>query len=239
MPSARMLPLGLVILACAPGRILHGDDGAAAADTDPAADVAGRDVDSGKDVDAGMDVDSGQADEAGVTSEGESGATPDDDDLAELEQLPLELQAIVAGAIAVFMIDPADGTPHACPHLMGAAELSEATLTPSFAVDCNFGAEGHCIPADGGGGAGYYDSAVWTLNPVWVAIGFEKTTAHSFHYNFRAANQTTGYGACAFTAQAFGDLDGDTTLYSTYELRGTIDENGPLIEALLVDEPYE
>ena len=67
---------------------------------------------------------------------------------------------------------------------------------------------------------------LWTDNGAWNGLNFQQEQGHYFHYNFRYANQTTGFGACQFTAQAFGDLDGDKTLYSTFERSGAADQNG-------------
>jgi type IV pilus assembly protein PilA len=120
-----------------------------------------------------------------------------------------------------------DLAPHRCPHM--AATPSGPTTsgtTPLMAFDCNVGPGGRCVPAVGGGGAGYYDMADWTDNATWNGLNFQMEQAHYFHYNFIANNAATGFGACQFTAQAFGDLDGDVTLYSTYERSGAGDQNG-------------
>jgi hypothetical protein len=44
--------------------------------------------------------------------------------------------------------------------------------------------------------------------------------------------------SCSFTAQAFADLDADA-IFSTYQLQGTVDQNGSTLEALFIDLPYE
>jgi prepilin-type N-terminal cleavage/methylation domain-containing protein len=117
--------------------------------------------------------------------------------------------------------------PHRCPHLATAPSgPSEAGTTPDIAFDCNLGPGGRCVPAVGGGAAGYYDLALWTDNAVWNGLNFQMEQAHYFHYNFVATNAATGFGQCQFTAQAFGDLDGDVALYSTYERSGAADQNG-------------
>jgi type IV pilus assembly protein PilA len=118
-----------------------------------------------------------------------------------------------------------DLAPHKCPHPTGSPQGGEATLTPDVATDCNTGPGGKCVPATGGGGAGYYDIALWNDNAVWNGMNFLQEQAHFFHYNFIAINNTQGYGQCQFTAQAFADLDADG-LFSTYERSGAADQQG-------------
>jgi prepilin-type N-terminal cleavage/methylation domain-containing protein len=118
-----------------------------------------------------------------------------------------------------------DLAPHKCPHPTGQPQGGEATITPDINTDCNQGPGGKCVPAVGGGGAGYYDIALWNNNPVWNGMNFLQEQAHFFHYNFKAVNNTQGYGQCQFTAQAFADLDADGT-FSTYERSGAADIQG-------------
>jgi prepilin-type N-terminal cleavage/methylation domain-containing protein len=119
-----------------------------------------------------------------------------------------------------------DLSPHRCPHQSGEETgASQAQITPDLGTNCNLGPGGRCVPAEGGGGAGYYDMGLWTNNAVWSGLNFQQEQAHFFHYNFRASNSGVGYGACQFSAQAFGDLD-DDGVYSTYERSGAADENG-------------
>ena len=134
-----------------------------------------------------------------------------------------------------------DLAPHRCPHQSGQETgNSAAGVTPLLALNCNTGPGGRCVPAQGGGGgAGYYDIAQWTDNRVWNALNFQQEQAHYFHYNFVASNTGTGFGACQFTAQAFGDLDDDLT-YSTYERSGAADQNGVNAAAgLYIDQEVE
>jgi prepilin-type N-terminal cleavage/methylation domain-containing protein len=114
---------------------------------------------------------------------------------------------------------------HKCPHPAGSPQGGQAEITPDIATDCNQGPGGRCIPAEGGGGAGYYPLSEWNNNPVWNGLNYMQEQGHYFHYNFIAVNDTQGYGACQFTAQAFADLDGDL-LFSTYERSGAADING-------------
>jgi type IV pilus assembly protein PilA len=113
---------------------------------------------------------------------------------------------------------------HRCPHPSGQPAGGSAGFTP--AVNCNLGPGGRCVPSlGGGGGGGYYPMTDWTDNATWNALNFQQEQAHFFHYDFTAANELQGYGACQFTAQAFGDLDGDLE-YSTFERTAAADRNG-------------
>ncbi|EDM73831.1 hypothetical protein PPSIR1_16255 [Plesiocystis pacifica SIR-1] len=118
-----------------------------------------------------------------------------------------------------------DIAPHRCPHPDGSPTGGEAGITPPEAFNCNLGPGGRCIPAAGGGGAGYYDIALWNDNPVWNGLNYMQEQGHYFHYNFIAVNTITGYGTCQFTAQAFADLD-DDSVFSTYERSGAGDIQG-------------
>jgi type IV pilus assembly protein PilA len=118
------------------------------------------------------------------------------------------------------------GAPHKCPHPQGTPAGGMTAITPLLAEDCNAGPGGRCVPAPGGAGAGYYDMALWTDDAMWNALNFQQEQGHYFHYKFGATNATTGYGACQFTATAFGDLDGDLLVWSTYERTGAADQNG-------------
>ena len=121
--------------------------------------------------------------------------------------------------------DVEDMAPHRCPHPNGQPAGGEAGVTPALAFNCNEGPGGRCIPATGGGGAGYYDIALWNDNAVWNGLNYLQEQGHYFHYNFIAVNNTTGYGQCQFTAQAFADLD-DDAVFSTYERSGAGDQQG-------------
>ena len=114
---------------------------------------------------------------------------------------------------------------HKCPHPQGQPAGGQAGITPAIDFNCNEGPGGRCIPAAGGGGAGYYDIALWNNNAVCNGLNFLQEQGHYFHYNFIAVNQTTGYGQCQFTAQAFADLD-DDSIFSTYERSGAGDQQG-------------
>ena len=145
-----------------------------------------------------------------------------------------EVQTIGAGAGITGL------APHRCPHQSGQETgATEAQLTPALGTNCNVGPGARCVPAEGGGGAGYYDMNLWTNNVVWSGLNFQMEQAHFFHYNFIASNSGVGYGACQFSAQAFGDLD-DDGIYSTYERSAAADENGVNAAAgLYIDQEIE
>jgi prepilin-type N-terminal cleavage/methylation domain-containing protein len=116
--------------------------------------------------------------------------------------------------------------PHRCPHPQDQPQGGEALITPPIATNCNDGPGGRCIPAVGGGPAGYYDIGLWNDNAVWNGLNYMQEQGHYFHYNFISVNDTNdGYGRCQFTAQAFADLDNDQ-IFSTYERTGAGDING-------------
>jgi type IV pilus assembly protein PilA len=114
--------------------------------------------------------------------------------------------------------------PHRCPHPTGSPTGGAAGITPN-ATNCNDGPGGRCVPGVNASGSGYYNMTEWTDNNVWNGLNFQQEQGHYFRYNFLATNATTGFGTCQFTAQAFGDLDDDTT-FSTYERSGAADQNG-------------
>jgi hypothetical protein len=128
--------------------------------------------------------------------------------------------------------------PHRCPN--NGPSVGESGITPPLSVDCSKGPGGRCMPVAGEpAGAGEYPMALWTDDQVWNALNFQLEQAHYFHYNFRWANKGEGFGSCQFTAQAFGDLDGDG-VYSTYERAGAADEYGVNAAAgLYIDQEME
>lgn len=101
---------------------------------------------------------------------------------------------------------------HTCPYADGSISNGDAPLTP-ISADCAAGAGGRCIPNGTGGGS--YNLSEWSSR-VWQGLQFQQPQPHYYRYNFVYENGATGYGNCRATAQAFGDLDGDSTL-STFE----------------------
>jgi prepilin-type N-terminal cleavage/methylation domain-containing protein len=117
-----------------------------------------------------------------------------------------------------------NAAPHRCPINSSSVPQTPSPFTP-VGTDCNVGPGGRCVPAVNPSGTGYYNMTEWSNDPVWNGLNFQQEQAHFFHYRFVGVNTTTGFGACQFTAQAFGDLDADGT-YSTYERSGAADQNG-------------
>jgi prepilin-type N-terminal cleavage/methylation domain-containing protein len=129
---------------------------------------------------------------------------------------------------------------HRCPHPDATPTGGDTPITPLLTLDCNLGPGGHCVPAIGGAGAGYYSMTEWTDEKMWNSLNFQMEQAHYFHYRFRSLNSNTGFGTCQFTAQAFGDLDGDAAVFSTYERSGAADQNGVNAAAgLYIDQEVE
>ncbi len=117
--------------------------------------------------------------------------------------------------------------PHRC---AGSGALTnprgDSGVVPPLSVDCSAGPQGKCVPSSSPGKPWEYDENVWGKNSVFGEIGFEKTEPHRFHYAVRAENDLDDtYGACQFTVQAFGDLDGDG-VFSTFERSGAGDAHG-------------
>ncbi|WP_146158030.1 hypothetical protein [Enhygromyxa salina] len=138
---------------------------------------------------------------------------------------------------ADFLSDDANVAIHACPN-NGDPE-GEAGITPPLSVKCSEGPDAKCLPSAQPGPPGTYDSALWTDNPVWSGLDFAQDEGHAFHYNFIWANETSGYGNCQFTIQAFADLD-DDGIYSTYERYGAGDVTGVAAAAgLFIDNELE
>ena len=130
-----------------------------------------------------------------------------------------------------------DSAPHKCPHQDTAVGGGSAGLTPATAVDCNQGPGGRCVP--GGAGPSGYAMTLWNDNDVWNGLNFLQEQAHFFHYNYIYSNNTSGYGSCQFTSQAFGDLDADS-IFSTYERSGAGDQLGVNAAAgLFIDQEVE
>lgn len=150
-----------------------------------------------------------------------------------------DLEVIVDGTIAYFEAEhPSAEEPdlplHLCPHPEGGPLAGAAGYTPELALNCNEAPDCLCTPGSAGGGVGSYPLSLWTDNSVWQGVGFSKQDAHAFHYNLEINNVLTGYGACTFTARAVGDFD-DDGVFSTYERRGSLDENGVTLEPLYVE----
>jgi hypothetical protein len=175
----------------------------------------------------------GESDETETSGDGDGDPIEPDD---ELETVILELDWIVGAAVSHFALAQEDvppGTPmHRCPSPYGSPVGGEASTTPGLNVNCNLGPDQKCVPEFNGDGSGIYDANLWLHNPVWQGLSFAKIVPHSFHYNFIGINAIEGYGACSFTAQAFADLDDDGD-FSTYERRGTADEDGNHIDPML------
>lgn len=121
---------------------------------------------------------------------------------------------------------PAGGQSHGCPVNVGGVSLTGAGATPTLGLNCNAGPGGRCIPLGAAAGAGTYLLSLWNDNGTWNGLSFEQTQGHYGHYDFAFINaDSSGFGNCQFTAQAFGDFDDDLT-FSTFERSGSCDKAG-------------
>jgi prepilin-type N-terminal cleavage/methylation domain-containing protein len=161
--------------------------------------------------------------------------------LAKTSEARVQLAKMFDGTTSYFMSEHAargstgfigqggqvqDLATHLCPHPDGSPQGGEAGITPALDVNCNDGPGGRCIPAKAPAKPGYYKIDFWLFGyHIWIKIKFLMETGHFYHYNFIARNETTGYGRCQFTSQAFGDLD-DDGVFSTYERSGACDRHG-------------
>ena len=157
-------------------------------------------------------------------------------------QEPLEhLPRMAAGAEAYFFTaregERISGIPlHRCPTDHEDPEVGEAAgpIVPHISLDCARAENGLCIPIppeEGGGEDRYYDY-VWERFMPFPQLGFSMDEPHRFHYQFVSHNAASGFGECRFTAQAFGNLDDDYSLHSTYLLTGRLSEAGAEIGAV-------
>lgn len=146
------------------------------------------------------------------------------------------LQRIVDGAVEYFLRDE---VPHLCPTPLGSPQggWADPIFTPC-ASNCNTAPECKCVPSDAPDGPGAYDMTEWTGNLMWTALDFVQSEPHAWHYNFRTSNDTTGYGRCQFTAQAYADID-DDGVFSTYERVGILEESGASIGDVQITDECE
>lgn len=120
---------------------------------------------------------------------------------------------------------------HKCP--IGGLSATDAGLTPNSFATCVNGQGGRCTPEVN------YKLTEWNNNGTWNGLQFTQEQPHYFRYNFTYLNAGTGYGTCQYTAQAFGDLDGDQ-VYSTYERAGACDRLGcSAAGGLYIDQEVE
>ncbi len=172
----------------------------------------------------------------GTSAETESDSTLLEqlDDCVEAAEEPLiQLPRIADGAVAYFAASseqpPLGEAAHRCPTGNDAPRTGAAVgpVVPILGLDCGSVPDGTCtpIPDASQGGAGRYLIENWGT-PPFAELGFSMTQPHRFHYQFNANNAASGFGACRFTAMAFGNLDEDVELLSTYRIIGELSEDG-------------
>ena len=62
----------------------------------------------------------------------------------------------------------------------------------------------------------------WAGTPTWVSLNFAVTDPHYYMYQYDSTGTASVDNDAQFTASAFGDLDGDTSL-STFVRFGSVD----------------
>jgi type IV pilus assembly protein PilA len=98
--------------------------------------------------------------------------------------------------------------------LMAKAFPATVGITPNANSCCADGGKCKVVDADWNGTTG--------APLTWSQLHFAMTEPFYFRYDFVSSGTVT---SSIFTADAFGDLDCDTT-YSSYTIRGTIDGEG-------------
>jgi len=159
----------------------------------------------------------------------------------EQSEARVNLLQIFDGIDSFFAKEHDGAPPHRCAgYNMLEDPRADSGTVPSLAVDCSAGPEGKCVPTTSPSQPWEYDSSAWDNNPVFGRIGFKMSEPHRYHYAVRAKNYLEDpYGACQFTAQAFGDLDADS-IFSTFERAGATDANGTNAAAgLYIDQELE
>lgn len=143
---------------------------------------------------------------------------------------PREFLAAIEARVWAALEPGPDGVVR-CPGAKG-TELVDTGMTPPATVRCASGPDGKCAP--GVKQPGGYPAQLWT-HSAWAALGVHIDVPHRFHYRF-SAGPCPGKGSCAFTSQAFGDLD-DDGVWSTFERSGMRDATGPNAAAGLYLDP--
>lgn len=87
--------------------------------------------------------------------------------------------------------------------------------TPPMSVRCRPGFGGGCTPSENPTQPWEYDIKLWN-DPMWKHAQFEGAPGDHYHYRYEWAPNDDRLMPCAFTVQAFGDLD-DDGVYSTFE----------------------
>lgn len=243
--SLALMTIALVAsLGCRPTLIVYDDETGPneGSEESSGSEESGGSAETGEDpAESGDNEDPAESGDSEDSSEGEEpedeGLTPED--VVEIALVGSELEAMVEGVLAYFEQEQSEAPLHRCPHPDGVLD-GESGITPDLGFDCNQGPDGYCVPAVGGGGAGYYDVALWEDNMVWSGAGWMRPVdvPHSFHYNIEMDNAEDGYGACSFTVSAYANFN-DDGIYSHFWISGTVDEFGAQVGELMIVDPLE
>lgn len=111
----------------------------------------------------------------------------------------MSLRRIYNGAVSYFSADHSDADGEILPHTFPLStapmpDLSSLGPTPII-------------------------TDTWDGHPTWDALGFSVSDPHFYAYQYDSSGEDRG---AAFTASAFGDLDGDQ-IFSTFVRFGTVD----------------
>ena len=133
----------------------------------------------------------------------------------------------IIAAVAIF--HRADGTEgRRCPHPPG-QEAGDVGPTPPLSVECHRTHDEVCHPyvGDGAlGGPGVYPARLWTMTPMWRAIGFRLLDGHAFHYSLTTRDVDD---SCVVEVEARADLDGDGEM-STIRARALLSPERAIID---------
>jgi hypothetical protein len=126
--------------------------------------------------------------------------------LGRSHEATAKIGEIIAAVATFHRADGADG--RRCPHPPG-QNAGSVGPTPPLSVECHRHPSGVCQPYVGDearGGPGVYPARLWSMTPMWRAIGFRLLDDHAFHYSLTTRDVD---GGCVVEVEARADLDGD------------------------------
>lgn len=144
---------------------------------------------------------------------------------------PLAVMRIAAAMKVFFSAERSDpdagpSTHHWCAPGKYTAIL-DTEYQPPLNVRCATGPGGECVPSDSASKAWEYDAGAFAGGTLWGDLGVTlEGPERKFHY--RVTTQNTGEpqpGACTFSIEARGDLDGDGE-FSSFRMSYAIDMRG-------------
>jgi type IV pilus assembly protein PilA len=94
---------------------------------------------------------------------------------------------------------------------------------PTSAALAPTAVKGSCCASTGGKCDPTAVASVWKTSPTWSSLNFSVDDPFYFSYQYDSTGTDTSSN---FSAWAFGDLDCDKSVYSTFMRGGSIDANG-------------